>query len=74
MSKATETAVKLLESLPEEAQDKVVAELRQLVQEAQDELRWDELFSRGDKLAETARTARQDTAAAKATEMDYDRL
>ena len=74
MSKATETAVKLLESLPEEAQDKVVAELRQLVQEAQDELRWDELFSRGDKLAEAARTARQDTAAGKATEMDYDRL
>ncbi len=74
MSKATETAVKLLESLPEEAQDKVVAELRQFVQEAQDELRWDELFSQGDKLAEAARKARQDTAAGKATEMDYDRL
>ncbi len=32
MSKATETAVKLLESLPEEAQGKVVAELREAVQ------------------------------------------
>ena len=74
MSKATETAIKLLESLPEEEQNKVVAELRQLVQDAQDEVRWEELFSRGDKLAEAARRARQEAAAGKAGEMDYDRL
>ncbi len=74
MSKATETAIKLLESLPEDAQDKVVAELRQLVQDAQDELRWEELFSGDGKLAEAARRARQEAAAGKATEMDYDRL
>ncbi len=74
MSKATETAIKLLESLPEEEQNKVVAELRQLVQDAQDEVRWEELFSRGDKLAEAARRARQEAAAGKASEMDYDRL
>ena len=74
MSKATETAIKLLESLPEDAQDKVVAELRQLVQDAQDELRWEGLFSRDAKLAEAARRARQEAAAGKATEMDYDRL
>ena len=74
MSKATETAIKLLESLPEEEQNKVVAELRQLVQDAQDEVRWEEFFSRGDKLAEAARRARQEAAAGKASEMDYDRL
>ncbi len=74
MSKATETAIKLLESLPEEEQNKVVAELRQLVQDAQDEVRWEELFSRGDKVAEAARMARQEAGAGKASEMDYDRL
>ncbi len=74
MSKATETAIKLLESLPEDTQDKVVAELRQLVQEAQDEIGWDELFSRGSNLAQAARKARQEAAAGQATEMVYDRL
>jgi hypothetical protein len=74
MTKATETALRLLESLPEEAQEKVVAELRQLVQEAQDEFRWAQLFSRNSKLREAARRARQEAIQGKATEMDYERL
>jgi len=74
MSKTTETAIKLLESLPEPAQERVLDALRQLVQDAQDEQRWDQLFERRPKLAAAARQARQDIAAHKATEMDYDRL
>ena len=74
MSKATETALKLLESLPEEAQDKVVTDLRQLVLDTQDELRWQTAFARNDKLTEAARKAGLDIAAGKATKMDYDKL
>lgn len=75
MTKATETAVKMLESLPEELQERVVEELRDLVQEARDESRWDELFD-GKKagLAAAARKARKDIAEGKATEMDYRKL
>ncbi|MGH7164169.1 MAG: hypothetical protein ACREIS_01435 [Nitrospiraceae bacterium] len=75
MSKATETALKMLESLPEETQQRVVERLRDLVEEARDEARWDELFHRKKPgLAAAARKARQEMAAGKATDMDYDKL
>jgi hypothetical protein len=74
MSKATETAVKLLESLPEETQDTLIEALRQLVQEAQDETQWNQRFKNRDGLIAAARKARADVAASKATEMDYERL
>jgi hypothetical protein len=41
MTKAIETAVKILESLPEPTQEHLVEELRQLALEAQDEAEWD---------------------------------
>ena len=74
MSKATETAVKLLESLPEETQERLIETLRQLVQEAQDETKWKQLFTDREGLIAAARKARADVEASKATEMDYDRL
>ncbi len=74
MSKATETALKLLESLPEEAQEYIVEELRQLVQGAQDEARWNDLFKRNKGLSEAAAKAQQEIAAGKATDMDFERL
>ena len=74
MSKATETAIKLLESLPEETQETLIEALRQLVQEAQDETKWNQLFKNRDGLIAAVRKARVDVAASKATEMDYERL
>jgi len=75
MSKATETAIKILESLPEETQERVVEELRSLVEEIRDEKRWNELFERKKAgLVAAARKVRKDVAAGKATEMDYDKL
>jgi len=74
MSKATETAVKLLESLPEETQETLIEALRQLVQEAQDDTKWNQLFTDREGLIAAARKARADVAASKASEMDYDRL
>ena len=75
MSKATETVVKMIESLPEKAQERVVEELRNLVEDARDESRWDALFERKKAgLVAAARKARKDVAAGKASDMDYDKL
>lgn len=75
MSKATETAVKMIESLSQEAQERVVEKLRDLVEDARDEARWDDLFERKKaSLVAAARKARNDIAAGKASDMDYDKL
>ena len=50
MSKYTETAVKLLESLPEELQRHVVEELNALVEDVRDEVCREHLFSQDSTL------------------------
>jgi len=75
MSKATETVVKMIESLPGKVQERVVEELRALVEEARDDERWDGLFERKkSRLVAVARKARKEIAAGKASDMDYDKL
>lgn len=75
MSQTTETALKLLERLPEEAQVQVLEALRQLVAEANDDAQWDELFGRSQNLlAAAARNARAAVTAGSATPMDFDKL
>jgi hypothetical protein len=75
MSKASETVVKMIESLPAKVQERVVEELRNLVEEARDDERWDALFE-GKKagLVAAAHKARKEIAAGKASDMDYDKL
>jgi hypothetical protein len=64
MNKATETAAKMIESLPESAQDRVVEELRALVEDARGEAKWNKLIERKkDGLVAVARKARQEIAA-----------
>ena len=75
MSKATETATKMIESLPEVAQDRVVEELRILVENVREEAKWDALIERKKgRLVAAARKARKEIAAGKATDMDFDKL
>jgi hypothetical protein len=75
MSKASETAVKMIESLPEPAQEKVVEALRALVEDARDEANWDKLVGKKKSgLAAAVKKARKDIAAGKARDMDYDEL
>ena len=60
MSKASETAAKLIESLPEAAQERVVDDLRVLVEDARDEANWDNLIARKkDGLVAAGRKARK---------------
>jgi hypothetical protein len=75
MSQTTETAIKLLERLPEEAQVQVLEALRHLVAEANDDALWDEVFGRSQNLlAAAARNARAEVTAGNATPMDFDKL
>ena len=63
VSAATATVIKMIESLPESVQDRVVERLRDYIEDAQDEMQWDESFARSqDKLAVAARKARAEIA------------
>ncbi|MFZ2447827.1 MAG: hypothetical protein WAW37_15840 [Syntrophobacteraceae bacterium] len=74
-SRAIATVVKMMESLPEPAQEQIVAHLRQYLEELQDELRWDNLFSKTQpQLVAAAKRAKQEIAAGQAKPMDPDSL
>lgn len=69
------TVVKMLEVLPDDAQDDVVEHLREYVTEVQDELLWSLRFKKTERqLVAAARRAKEEIAAGKAVSMDYDRL
>ena len=76
MSSATiATLVKMIESLPDPAQEQVVEHLREYLPDLQDEVRWDELIqSTRPGLVEAARKAKQEMAAGQAAALDSDRL
>ena len=74
-STAIATVEKMLESLPEEVQERVVEHLREYILDLQDELEWDVLFERTqDKLVAAARRAKEEIASGKAEPMDFERL
>lgn len=74
-SPAIATVLTMMESLPEEAQNKVAEHLREYIQELYEEIKWDESFKKTQtKLVDAARRAKQEMAEGKAQPMDYDRL
>lgn len=74
-STAIATIIKMMESLPETAQDQVVEHLRDYLTEMQDELRWDDLFKKTQQqLIAAAKRARQEIAEGQAKPLDYDKL
>lgn len=76
MSTTTITTVtKMLESLPDTAQDRVLEHLREYIESLRDGLKWDQAFQRTSaKLMEAARRTRQEIAAGKAQPMDVEQL
>jgi hypothetical protein len=69
------TLIKMMESLPETAQDQVVEHLRNYVEDMKDEMEWDELFiNTQPQLSTAAKKARKEIADGLATPMDYDKL
>ena len=74
-SPAITTIVKMIESLPEPAQDQVVGHLRDYLQDLEDDLLWDEQFKRTQQqLVAAARRAKQEIAEGHAKPLDYDKL
>ncbi len=72
---ATATLVKMLETLPEPAQEQVVDHLRLYIEELQDELQWDTAFKKkSSQLAAAARKAKQEIAQGMSEPMDRRRL
>lgn len=67
------TVTKMLESLPEAVQERVVEHLREYLADLQDELEWDNLFEQTQpQLAAAARRAKQEIAQGRAQPMDYE--
>lgn len=75
MNNTVETIVKMVESLPEALQERVVNELRSVIVEANDEAKWDIQFERKQEgLMSAARKAKQEIAQGVAEPMDYEKL
>ena len=74
-STAISTVIRMIESLPETAQDQVVDHLREYLADLQDEIEWDKQFKKTQKqLVMAARRAKKEVAKGHANPMDYDRL
>ena len=74
-STAIATVIKIMESLPETAQDRVVEHLREYLEDLRDELQWDTLFRKTQpQLIVAARRAKKEIAEGLAQPMDYDQL
>jgi hypothetical protein len=66
-STAIATVIKMMESLPEKAQDQVVEHLREYLADLQDELQWDTLFQRTQpQLIAAAQRAKKEIAEGRA--------
>ncbi len=74
-SAAIATLVKMVESLPDELQEKVVEHIRDYIADLEDEMRWDASFQRTQgNLVAAARKAKQEIAAGQPVPMNYEQL
>jgi hypothetical protein len=74
-SAAIATIVKMVESLPDELQEKVVEHIRDYLADLEDEKLWDTSFQRTQSnLVAAARKAKQEIAAGQSVPMDYEQL
>jgi hypothetical protein len=74
-SPAVTTIVKMVESLPDDLQEKVADHIRDYIADLEEERRWDDSFKRTQEgLVAAARKAKQEIAAGKALPMDYEQL
>jgi hypothetical protein len=72
---AIATIVKMVESLPDELQEKVVEHIRDYIADLEDEKRWDTSFQQTQgNLVAAARKAKQEIAAGQSVPMDYEQL
>jgi len=69
------TMVKMLESLPEQIQERVVEHLREYIEEIKDEADWNNSFAKSqNKLVAAAKQARKDMQSGKSEPMNLKKL
>ena len=69
------TVVKMIESLPENAQNRVLEHLREYIQDLEEELKWEKSFKTTQpNLIAAAKRAKQEIAEGLSEPMDYDKL
>jgi len=74
-STAVMTLVKMVESLPDTAQEQVVEHLREYITTLQDELQWNATFKKTQsQLIAAARRAKQEIAEGRATPLEHRQL
>ncbi len=74
-STAIATVIKMMETLPETAQNQVVEHLRDCIAEMQDEIQWEVSFKKTQQqLTAAVRRARQEIAAGHAEPLDHNQL
>ena len=74
-SPAITTVLQMIESLPENAQNRVVEHLREYIQYLEEELKWEQSFKKTQpSLIATAKRAKQEIAEGLSKPMDYDEL
>ena len=75
VSEATITIAKMLETLPEQLEDKVVEHLREYIEDLRDEAQWTESFSRTqNSLVTAANQAHKDISDGKAIALTVEQL
>jgi len=75
MSNASETLFRMVESLPESVQERILAEVQNLLADMKDEGAWDVQFSSTQSgLAAAARRVREEIEKGGASSFDQDRL
>ncbi|PSB03325.1 hypothetical protein [Merismopedia glauca] len=74
-SAAIATIVKMVESLPDDLQEKLVEHIRDYITDLEEEAQWDNSFKRTqNNLVAAARKAKQEIAAGQSMPMDYEKL
>lgn len=74
-SPAITTIVKMVESLPDDLQEKVAEHIRDYIAELEDEKRWDTSFKKTQvNLVAAAQKAKQEISEGQAMPMDYEQL
>ena len=75
MSNASETLLRIVESLPEPLQERILAEVQDFLEDMRDQGEWDAQFSRTQSgLASAARRVREEIAKGGSSSFDHERL
>ncbi|MEW6381175.1 MAG: hypothetical protein AB1611_16430 [bacterium] len=69
------TMMKMIETLPEELQERVLDHMRDYIEDIREEMKWRESFSKSQgKLVAAARQARKEIAEGRAAPLDLEKL